>query len=81
MVNAVYIHVYFRSFSQVISFIHIIYFILSLITAMFPQYCSPYNTEKRRYNEEQAMAAAAKDGAAAAAPMPPAYRDMGKIYS
>ncbi|CDI78185.1 hypothetical protein, conserved [Eimeria acervulina] len=46
---------------------------------MFPQYCSPYNTEKRRYNEEQAMAAAAKDGAAAAAPMPPAYRDMDLI--
>ncbi|CDJ34317.1 PDI-like protein-related, related [Eimeria mitis] len=46
---------------------------------MLPQYCSPYNTEKRRLNEEQAIAAAEKPTAAAAAAavaMPPAYRDM-----
>lgn len=46
---------------------------------MLPQYCSPYNAEKRRFNEEQILAAGGKEGAAAPAmPMPPAYRDMGK---
>ncbi|XP_026190825.1 probable nucleoredoxin 1-1 [Cyclospora cayetanensis] len=41
---------------------------------MLPYYCSPYNAEKRRFNEEQVLAAEAKDGQML--PMPPAYRDM-----
>ncbi|KAL8432042.1 hypothetical protein Efla_003483 [Eimeria flavescens] len=44
---------------------------------MLPQYCSPYNTEKRRFNEEIALnASEGKDGSSCPVPLPPAYNDM-----
>lgn len=45
---------------------------------MMPHFASPYNCEKRRFNEEQLLEQAAKCAEAANVALPPAYNDMGK---